>query len=559
MALIPYPKQYDDDFINTFKMVIDFLNSKGESLLDDIIVNQWIDHNGFTSREAVTNKADLPSNADRGDLRGVTSENIIYMYNGDEWVKLMDVPVGDIEGIKSTLGSVETEVKERFDPRRGDIDESTARAAFNNAMNRKAEELGMVDTHFANPHGLYNSNNYTTARDMILMGLDALSYKELTRVWGRKTYNVNIYGDNARTITTNHSIESSSIEDDFFIGGGKTGTIGGRSVYNLLSVAQSKITRDWLLSFVSTTGADRYTATRHQLNNGITALRNNKELAQNTVRFVNGDFANGLSGWEVIAGSPTLSKKEFYSHPQSLKVWGTTSQQIRAFLRMNVGDIYYVSAYVKCTRYETGKLGFQFRRADELDEGVVQRVTDGWELVSSRVQPINDNTYLFIGSIEGANLDGWVDNAQMINLTEVYGSGNEPTKKQMDEMLHVDIPAERGMVVEVPQANHGYNTDRLQVLFEKNAQEQIYPASVTKVMTAMVALDHVQNLDEVIKVDSSDSAGGSGSDIYAGDMLKLSDAFHLLMMESNNTIAKTLERVIGEKIAVEGKYALHKI
>ena len=33
-------------------------------------------------------------------------------------------------------------------------------------MNAKAQELGLTNTHYANPHGLYDENHYTSARDM---------------------------------------------------------------------------------------------------------------------------------------------------------------------------------------------------------------------------------------------------------------------------------------------------------------------------------------------------------------------------------------------------------
>ncbi|MBR6708459.1 MAG: D-alanyl-D-alanine carboxypeptidase [Clostridia bacterium] len=38
--------------------------------------------------------------------------------------------------------------------------------AFADAMNRCAEELGLTDTHFTNPHGLWDENHYTTAREL---------------------------------------------------------------------------------------------------------------------------------------------------------------------------------------------------------------------------------------------------------------------------------------------------------------------------------------------------------------------------------------------------------
>ena len=38
--------------------------------------------------------------------------------------------------------------------------------AFVALMNKKAEELGMTNTHYMNPHGLHDENHYTTAADM---------------------------------------------------------------------------------------------------------------------------------------------------------------------------------------------------------------------------------------------------------------------------------------------------------------------------------------------------------------------------------------------------------
>ena len=36
-------------------------------------------------------------------------------------------------------------------------------------MNQTAQELGMTNTHFTNPHGLHDPNHYTTARDMAIL------------------------------------------------------------------------------------------------------------------------------------------------------------------------------------------------------------------------------------------------------------------------------------------------------------------------------------------------------------------------------------------------------
>ena len=47
-------------------------------------------------------------------------------------------------------------------------------AEFVARMNAKAQELGMKDTHFANPHGLHDPEHYTTAYDVYLMAYAAM-------------------------------------------------------------------------------------------------------------------------------------------------------------------------------------------------------------------------------------------------------------------------------------------------------------------------------------------------------------------------------------------------
>lgn len=53
---------------------------------------------------------------------------------------------------------------------------------FVDAMNKKAKELGMNDTHFANPHGFHDSNHYSTPHDMVLIAAYADNYDFYNRV-----------------------------------------------------------------------------------------------------------------------------------------------------------------------------------------------------------------------------------------------------------------------------------------------------------------------------------------------------------------------------------------
>ncbi|RLQ95047.1 D-alanyl-D-alanine carboxypeptidase family protein [Falsibacillus albus] len=56
-------------------------------------------------------------------------------------------------------------------------------------MNKKAEEIGMKHTHFANPHGLDDhENHFSTAYDMALLMKYAMHNKEFKKISGTKVY-----------------------------------------------------------------------------------------------------------------------------------------------------------------------------------------------------------------------------------------------------------------------------------------------------------------------------------------------------------------------------------
>lgn len=57
-------------------------------------------------------------------------------------------------------------------------------AGFAGLMNRRAGELGAGDTHFTNPHGLPDPEHYTTARDLALIGREAMRNEAFRRIAG---------------------------------------------------------------------------------------------------------------------------------------------------------------------------------------------------------------------------------------------------------------------------------------------------------------------------------------------------------------------------------------
>ena len=54
--------------------------------------------------------------------------------------------------------------------------------AFVERMNQRAQELGCVDTHFANPHGYHDDQHYTTAWDVYLFTREAREYETFNNI-----------------------------------------------------------------------------------------------------------------------------------------------------------------------------------------------------------------------------------------------------------------------------------------------------------------------------------------------------------------------------------------
>ena len=75
--------------------------------------------------------------------------------------------------------------------------------AFVELMNKRAEELGCKDTHFANPCGLHNENHYSTAYDLSLIFDAALKLPDFIEIAGASTWELPATNmQEARTIET---------------------------------------------------------------------------------------------------------------------------------------------------------------------------------------------------------------------------------------------------------------------------------------------------------------------------------------------------------------------
>lgn len=79
---------------------------------------------------------------------------------------------------------------------------------FAELMNKKAKEIGMKNTSFANPHGLDNENHYSTAYDMALLTKYAMENKNFKIIVGTKSKIIQTQGGEYKYLTNHNKLLS---------------------------------------------------------------------------------------------------------------------------------------------------------------------------------------------------------------------------------------------------------------------------------------------------------------------------------------------------------------
>lgn len=86
-----------------------------------------------------------------------------------------------------------------------------------------------------------------------------------------------------------------------------------------------------------------------------------------------------------------------------------------------------------------------------------------------------------------------------------------------------------------------------EILYDKNAKDQAYPASITKILTAMLLEEHVK--DGEMMTASEKAVGQEASNLHfklnAGEKMSKEDAMHALMLISSNDVAMMIAEHIG--------------
>lgn len=77
--------------------------------------------------------------------------------------------------------------------------------AFADKMNERARTLGLVNTHFVNPHGLDDPSHYTTAYELAMITREALENPIFRKICATPRHAIPLQGDEGTRVLVNHN------------------------------------------------------------------------------------------------------------------------------------------------------------------------------------------------------------------------------------------------------------------------------------------------------------------------------------------------------------------
>ena len=110
----------------------------------------------------------------------------------------------------------------------------------------------------------------------------------------------------------------------------------------------------------------------------------------------------------------------------------------------------------------------------------------------------------------------------------------------------------RDETVDMTQAEAAvlFDLNNQEVLYAKNAHEKLHPASLTKVMTALVALKY-GSIDQVMTATSAvtiTETGATLTGVKPGDTMTLNQALYALLLQSGNDVAMMIAENVGGSV-----------
>ncbi len=97
-----------------------------------------------------------------------------------------------------------------------------------------------------------------------------------------------------------------------------------------------------------------------------------------------------------------------------------------------------------------------------------------------------------------------------------------------------------------------YDVTNKRVLYEKDARSRYYPASITKLMTALLVAENT-TMDQMVTFSETATtnleAGAVGLNVTAGDVISVKDCLYGMLLKSANEVANGLAEFVGGSIS----------
>lgn len=493
--------------------------------------------------------------------------------------------------------------------------DAACREAFVARMNEKAAEIGMKNTIFSDPTGRENKSTAHDMARCLMHASGYPRLQEIWSTAEHKMSF--IQPDNTiRHSTITHGLINTAFKGSYNPMGGKGGSLNkGRVmadgttltgyVSNMSCILQSKKNPDDYYAITTMSYyADKETAydTKIQAIKDVMGLIESGEIESAVSRlddvayegktyrdiFINGNYAPNINGGtytksvngkksyvinSAAVDTPTIVVSEAsapnYVPPRAFAVDSAKSLNLTTAGSPDTkGSNYFAACAVSITRYTAGRLGLGVGTKDWVAK---ESLTDGYEVVSGVINPTatsSGSITFYIGSANNANLAGTVNNPVILNMSMF---DTAPSEEQLTTMynefcniLREDYSGgssgttspNAGYICafKLPKYNaRSYGNIELTPVYKKNASTQFYPASMTKMMTAMLTLDYVADINEKITlkqedIDAFPTSNWYTNDILLGETITIKDVLYIMMMPSSNIATEMLSRVVGERI-----------
>lgn len=120
------------------------------------------------------------------------------------------------------------------------------------------------------------------------------------------------------------------------------------------------------------------------------------------------------------------------------------------------------------------------------------------------------------------------------------GTGTQTNQVVIDQTIAKPAISSEAAVV--------YDATTKQILFDKNASQSMYPASTTKLMTALIVAENA-NLEDTVTYSATAvnglESGASNVNLAVGDTLSVKDSLYALLLKSACEVANGLAEKVG--------------